>query len=157
MFYFSIETFTPFVSQSTATEIYNALLQPHLNCCSPVWDRKVDYGQHTTDSANQCEAANCCYDYERNQCYKPLWYCKTGNQSKINLWDQSTLDLLILFFVFKGEQHWVRSHSLFSSSWSVYHCNSTPTAPLMFKIIQTFEQPRDKNLMFSLLFNFLMN
>ena len=28
----------PFVSQSTAIQIYNALMQPHLDCCSSVWD-----------------------------------------------------------------------------------------------------------------------
>ena len=26
------------VSQSTAIQIYNALIQPHLDYCSPVWD-----------------------------------------------------------------------------------------------------------------------
>ena len=28
----------PFVSQSTAVKIYNALIQPHLDYYSPVWD-----------------------------------------------------------------------------------------------------------------------
>ena len=28
----------PFVSQSTAIPVYNALIQPHLNYCSPIWN-----------------------------------------------------------------------------------------------------------------------
>ena len=31
-----------FVSQSTAIQIYNALIQPHLDYCSPVWDGLSD-------------------------------------------------------------------------------------------------------------------
>ena len=31
------------VSQSTAVKIYNALIQPHFDCCAPVWDGLSSY------------------------------------------------------------------------------------------------------------------
>ena len=31
------------VSQSTAVQIYNALIQPHFDYCAPVWDRLSSY------------------------------------------------------------------------------------------------------------------
>ena len=34
----ALKRIRPFVSQSTAIKIYNALIQPHLDYCSPVWD-----------------------------------------------------------------------------------------------------------------------
>ena len=34
----ALKRIKPFVSQSTAIQIYNALIQPHLDYCSSVWD-----------------------------------------------------------------------------------------------------------------------
>ena len=34
----ALKRIRPFVSQSTAIQIYNALIQPYLDYCSPVWD-----------------------------------------------------------------------------------------------------------------------
>ena len=34
----ALKRIRPFASQSTAIQIYNALIQPHLDYCSPVWD-----------------------------------------------------------------------------------------------------------------------
>ena len=33
----ALKRIRPFVSQSTAIQIYNALIQPHLDYCSPLW------------------------------------------------------------------------------------------------------------------------
>ena len=36
----------PFISINTATQIYNALILPHFDYCSPVWDCFSVYGRH---------------------------------------------------------------------------------------------------------------
>ena len=33
----ALKHISPFVSQSTAIQIYNAFIQPHLDYCGPVW------------------------------------------------------------------------------------------------------------------------
>ena len=57
----ALKRIRPFVSQSTAIRIYNALIQPHLDYCSPVWDglsnQLSDKLQKITESCSQgaCE------------------------------------------------------------------------------------------------------